>query len=82
MGNPQPGATLAGGNIYNPHYNIPTGMVPNQPLMNQFGGGFYNPRQGHGAYQNPGWAVIPQHQYFPGALGSDATTPTPFSGHA
>jgi len=40
LGNPQPGATLARGNIYNPHYKIPIGMVPNQPLMNQFGGGF------------------------------------------
>jgi hypothetical protein len=36
LGNPQPGATLARGNFYNPHHNVPTGMVPNQPFMNQF----------------------------------------------
>jgi hypothetical protein len=34
LGNHQPGATPVGGNIYNPHYNIPTVIVPNQPLMN------------------------------------------------
>jgi hypothetical protein len=28
MGNPQPGATLAGGNVYNPHYTIPTVWCP------------------------------------------------------
>jgi hypothetical protein len=39
LGNPQPRATPVGGNFYNPHHNIPTGIVPNQPLMNQFGGG-------------------------------------------
>jgi hypothetical protein len=66
LGNPQPGATLARGNIYNIHYNIPTGMVPNQLLMNQFGEGFYNPGNGHGAYQNLGWAVILQQEPFPG----------------
>jgi hypothetical protein len=67
LGNPLPGATLVGENIYNPHYNIPTGMVPNQPLMNQFRGEFYNPVHGHDAYQNPRWATIPQKQYFLGA---------------
>jgi hypothetical protein len=50
LGNPQLRATPAGGNFYNPHQNIPTGMMPNQPLMNQPGGGSYNPGQGHGAY--------------------------------
>jgi hypothetical protein len=45
LGNPQPGATSARGNIYKPHYNIPTGMVPNQPLMNQFGWGFSIPNR-------------------------------------
>jgi hypothetical protein len=50
LGNPQPAANPARGNIYNPHYKIPTGIMPNQPLMNQFGGGFFNPRQGYGAY--------------------------------
>jgi hypothetical protein len=39
MCNPQLGATPAGGNIYNPHYKIHIGMVPTQPLMNQFLGG-------------------------------------------
>jgi hypothetical protein len=78
LGNPQPGATLAGGNIYNPHHNIPTGMVPNQPFMNQFGGGFYNPGQGHGAYQNPGWVVIPQQQSFLGAWGQMPQPHLPF----
>jgi hypothetical protein len=42
LGNPQPRATQAGGSIHNPHYNIPTRMVPNKPLMNQFEGVFYN----------------------------------------
>jgi hypothetical protein len=78
LGNPQPGATPAGGSFYNPHQNIPTGMVPNQPLMNQSGGGSYNPRQGHGAYQNPGWAVIPQPQYFQGAWGQMSQPHLPF----
>jgi hypothetical protein len=78
LGNPQPGATPAGGNFYNPHHNIPTGMVPNQPFMNQFGGGSYNPGQGHGAYQNPGWAVIPQQQSFQGAWGQMSQPRLPF----
>jgi len=39
LGNPQPGATPTRGNVYNPHHNIPTGMIPNQPLMNHFIGG-------------------------------------------
>jgi hypothetical protein len=33
LGNPQLGATPDGGSFYNPHHNIPTRMVPNQPLM-------------------------------------------------
>jgi hypothetical protein len=53
-------------------------MVPNQSIMNQFGGGIYNPEQGHGAYQNPGWVVIPQHQYFPGAWGQMTQPQLPF----
>jgi hypothetical protein len=36
LGNPQPGATPTRGNFDNPHHNIPTRMVPNQPFMNQF----------------------------------------------
>jgi hypothetical protein len=46
--------------------------------MNQPGGGSYNPRQGHGAYQNPGWAVIPQPQYFQGAWGQMSQPRLPF----
>jgi hypothetical protein len=53
MGNPHLGATLAGGNVYNPHYKIPTGMVPTQPIMNQFRGGYYHTKHGHSSYQNP-----------------------------
>jgi hypothetical protein len=69
FGNPQPRATLAGGNFYNPHQNIPTGMMPNQPLMIHPGGGSYNIGQGHGAYHNFGWAIVPQTQSFQGAWG-------------
>jgi hypothetical protein len=67
LGNPQSRATPVGGNVYILHQNIPTGMVPNQPFMNQLGS--YNPGQGHGAYQNPRWVVIPQQQYFQRAWG-------------
>jgi hypothetical protein len=74
MGNPQRGATSAGRNVYNPHYTVPTGMVSMQPLMNQFGGGYYSTRQGHGVYQNNGWSTIPQHQPF---LGAWAQMPQP-----
>jgi hypothetical protein len=42
LGNPQPGSTPAGGSFYNPHMEILTGMVPNQPLMNHSIGGSYN----------------------------------------
>jgi hypothetical protein len=34
MENPQTRVPLSRGNVDNPHYNIPRGMVPNQPLMN------------------------------------------------
>jgi hypothetical protein len=78
LSDPQPRSTPVGGNLYNPHHNIPTGMVPNQPLMNQFGGGFYNPGHGHGAYQNPGWAAIPQQQYILGAWGQMSQPRLPF----
>jgi hypothetical protein len=66
------------GNFYNPHQNIPTRMMPNQPLMNQPGGGSYNPGQGHGANQNPGWAAIPQAQSFQGAWGQMSQPHLPF----
>jgi hypothetical protein len=64
LGNPQPGDTSDGGSFYNPHQNIPTGMVPNQPLMNHPGGGSYHIVQCHGSYQNHGWDAIPQTHYF------------------
>jgi hypothetical protein len=76
--NPQPGATLTGGSFYNPHQNIPIRMMPNQPLMNQPGGESYNPGQGHGAYQNPGWHVIAQTQSFQGAWGQMSQPRLPF----
>jgi hypothetical protein len=43
LGNPQPRSNLVGGKFYDPHQNIPTGMMPNQHFMNQLGGGSYNP---------------------------------------
>jgi hypothetical protein len=78
LGNPQPRSNPAGGNFYNPQKNIPTGMMPNQPFMNQPKGGPYNPRQGHGAYQNPGWAAVPQAQSFPGPWGQMPPPYLPF----
>jgi hypothetical protein len=78
LGNPQLKATPARGSFYNPHQNIPIGMMPKQPLMNHHGGGPYNPRQGHGAYQNPGWAAIPQPKSFQGAWGQMSQPRLPF----
>jgi hypothetical protein len=78
LGHPQPGSTPTGGRFYNPHHDIPTGMVPNQPLMNHPRGGPYNPRQGHGTYQNPGWAAIPQPPSFQGAWGHMPQPRLPF----
>jgi hypothetical protein len=78
LGNPQPRSNPAGGNFYNPHQNIPTGMMPNQPFMNHPGGGSYNPGQGHGAYQNPGWVAVPQTQSFQGAWGQMSQPRLPF----
>jgi hypothetical protein len=78
LGNPQPGDTPVGSSFYNPHQNIPTRMVPNQPLTNQSEGGSYNPRQGHGAYQNPRWDVISQPQSFQGAWGQMPQPCLPF----
>jgi hypothetical protein len=78
LGNPQPGATPTRGKFYNPHQNIPTGMMPNQPLMNHPGGGSYNPKQGHGAYQNPRWVAVPQTQSFQGAWGQMSQPRLPF----
>jgi hypothetical protein len=69
LGNPQPRATLVGGNVYNHHQKFPTGIMTNQPLMHHPRRGSYNPGQGHGAYQNPGWVEVPQTQYIQGAWG-------------
>jgi hypothetical protein len=78
LGNPQLESNPTGGNVFNPHQKIPTGMMPNQPLMNQLGGGSYNLRQGHGSYQNPGWVAVPQAQSFQGAWGQMPQTHLPF----
>ena len=53
-------------------------MNPNKPLMNQPGGGSYNPGQGHGAYQNPGWVAVPQTQYFSRVWGHMSQPRLPF----
>jgi hypothetical protein len=76
--NPQPGSTPVGGNFYNLQENIPTGMMPNQPFMNQPRGGPYNPRQGHGVYQNPRWAAVHQAQSFSEAWGQMSQPRLPF----
>jgi hypothetical protein len=41
-------------------------------------GGPYNPKQGHGSYQNLGWTVVPQAQYFLGAWGQMPQPRLPF----
>jgi hypothetical protein len=46
--------------------------------MNQSKGGSYNPGEDHGAYQNPGWDVIPQHQSFQGSWGQMSQPRIPF----
>jgi hypothetical protein len=78
FGNPQPGSNSTGGNFFNPHQNIPTGIMPNQPLMNHPGGGSKNLRHGHGAYHNPRWVAVPQSQYFQGSLGQMSQPRIPF----
>jgi hypothetical protein len=78
MGNPLNGFPSSGGNIY-PHMGNPYHvafssqaaslvMMPLQPFMNQFGGGYYHVEQGHGVYQNPAWLAISQNQSFPRPL--------------
>jgi hypothetical protein len=74
MDNPHPRAPPIGGSVYNPHYVASASMVPIQPFMNQFGGGYYPIGQGHDIYPNLGWLAIPQHQSFTGAW---AQTPQP-----
>jgi hypothetical protein len=69
FGNPQPRSNPVGGNFYNPQQNIPTGMMPNPPFMNQPRGGSYNVGQGPGAYHNPRWYAFPQAQSFSRAWG-------------
>ena len=59
MGNPLHEVTSSGGNLY-PHMSNPchvtfsfqvdsSVMIPLQPFMNQFGGGYHPTRWGHGA---------------------------------
>jgi hypothetical protein len=75
MGNPLHEVPSSGGNIY-PHLSNPchvtfssqatsSVMMPLQPFMNQFGGGYFPTGQGHGVYQNPSWPAISQNQSFP-----------------
>jgi hypothetical protein len=78
LGNPQPGSNPTEGNFYNPQQNIPAGMIPNQPYMNQPEGGPYNVGQGHGVYQNPGWPTNIQAQSFLGAWGQMSQPRIPF----
>jgi hypothetical protein len=74
MGNPLHEAPSSGRNIY-PHLSNPchvtfslqadsSTMMPLQPFMNQFRGGYFPIRQGHGVYQNPSWPTISQNQSF------------------
>jgi hypothetical protein len=79
MGNPQHGVPSSGGNVYNPYHDASMGMVPLQPFMNQFGGGYYPTEQGHGIYQNPGCSAIPQPQSFPGAWAQMPQSPSSLS---
>jgi hypothetical protein len=78
MRNPQHRVPSAGGNVYNPHHATFTGMVPIQPFMNQFGGGYYPTGHGHGIYQNPGWSSIPQPKTFPGSWAQMSQPRLPF----
>jgi hypothetical protein len=75
MGNPFHRVPSSGGNIY-PHLSNPchvafssqaasSVMMPLQPFINQFGGGYYHVGKGHGVYHNPFWPAISQKQSFP-----------------
>jgi hypothetical protein len=75
MGNPPHEVPSSGGNIY-PHMSNPchvafslqvTSLVlmPLQPFMNQYGGGYYLVGQGQGVNQDPSWPAISQNQSFP-----------------
>jgi hypothetical protein len=78
LGNPQPRSNPAGGNFHNPYQNVPVGMMPNPPYMNQTGGGPYNSRQGFGSYQNPRWNAFPNTQSFTGGWGQMSQPHLPF----
>jgi hypothetical protein len=83
LGTPQPGSNPVGGNFnnpqlgsnptrgkfHNPYQNIPTRMMPNPCFRNQPRGRSFNPRQGFGPYQNPGWNAVPNTQSFVGGWG-------------
>jgi hypothetical protein len=71
MGNAPHEVPSSRGNIYthmsNPyHVAFSSQMVsmPLQPVMNQYGVGYYPAEQGHGVYQNPSWPAISQNQSF------------------
>jgi hypothetical protein len=74
MGNPLHEVPSSGGNI-TAHLSNPchiafssqaasSMMMPLQPFMNHFGGGYHPTGQGHGVYQNPSWTTISQNQSF------------------
>jgi hypothetical protein len=75
MGNPLHGVPSSGGNIYSHLRNschvsfslqeASSMMIPLQPFMNQFGGGYHIVGHGHGVYQNSSWPTISQNQSFP-----------------
>jgi hypothetical protein len=86
MGNRLHEVPSSGGNIY-PHLSNPchvpfssqptsSVMIPLQPFMNQFGGGYYPVGQGHGVYQNPSWPTISQNYSFMKPLSQMLQLPT------
>jgi hypothetical protein len=75
MGNALHGVPSSGGNIY-PHLSNPCHvafssqevslvMMPLQPFMNQFEGGYHPIEHGHGVYHNLSCPAISQNQSFP-----------------
>jgi hypothetical protein len=74
MGNPPHKVPSPGGNIYphmrNPcHVTFPSQeassvLMPLQPFIDQYGGGYYPAGQGQGVNQDSSWPAIPQNQFF------------------
>jgi hypothetical protein len=71
MGNPLHEVPSSGSTIY-PHLSNPyhvtfssqvasSVVMPLQPFMNQYGGGYYPVRHGHGVYRNTSWTAISQN---------------------